>query len=332
MIIFYVRDYGLRYLSNENIRLRTNLRTNIERLSVWLDESLQKIGTKNRSDASRLESNNSDDVDVLDLVKMKRSSMDILCRLIAITNQYQSTDQRIQSLHMNMNKEKMLDISVEMNRVKESIVACQDDIETLKLIYNKCLAKKFQLLLDQESDQQKTVAIPAVDESKLVKEEENPVEEDDKEYFAMRDMKNDEDSDSDGENEKSKRAKWSDELENIDIKVTRSFFAPVLKQLKTKIDPIKEEMKEREMKFLMSKGIDREKIIEFNRNEEAEDQNMDSDADSGSGSDNEPIKLKSKQRPNRYDEMRAYLEQKQPIGFMPLGDLPPPSGSEEVLE
>lgn len=328
-----MRESGLSYLNKENVRLRTNLRTNIEALNIWLDESLQKMSAINRTDANRVDSCNSDDSDVLDVVKMKRSSMDILSRLIAITNQYQCTDQRIQTLQMNMNKEKMLEISNEMNRVKKSIVACQDDFETLKLMYNKCLAKKFQLLIDQEIDQQKPIAISAAaDDPKLVADEIKSTEEENKEYFAMRDIKNDGDSNSDDENDKTKRSKWTDELENIDMKVTRSFFAPVLKQLKTKIDPIKVEMKEREMKFLMSKGIERDKIIEFDKNLDETQHNIDSDTDSGSSSDDLPNNSKPKIRPNRYDEMRAFLEQKQPIRFMPFGDLPPPSGTEEVLE
>lgn len=268
--------------------------------------------------------------------------MDVLCRLIAIINQYQSTDDQIQILTENTNKQQLMDILNEMNRVNESLCACQEDFKTLKLIYTKCLMKKIDLPIEVEQNPTKNESVPSNDELNTQSglSDKNHLEEENREYFAMRDMKNEAESDSDdddNQNGRSTKCKWYDELDNIDVKVARSFFAPVLKQLKTKIDPIKEEMKEREMKYLLSKGIDREKIIEFDKNDEAPDQehnNGGSDSESEGDSESEDIHIKSKAKhqANRYNEMRAFLEQKQQIQFLPLGNLPPLSGSEDVIE
>lgn len=322
-------------MNGENARWRKNLKLNTDKLSIWLDESMQAI-TSNKSDLHRLDSikgSINEDVDSIDLMKMRRSSMDILCRLIAITNQYQSTDQSIQSLdNSQMNENEMLNISNEMQRVKESIVACQDDFKTLQLIYNKWVGRKFQLPVERVTE----IAEQPVNVTNDLKQDNETdaihIEDESKEYFAMRDIKTNEDSESEGEVEgerKPNKISWYSELDNIDMKVTRSFFAPVLKQLKTKIDPIKSEMKERELKFLMSKGIDREKIMEFDRNEDHDIYKSDSDSDAESNASN---KIRSKPRPNRFDEMRSFLEQKQPISFMPFAHLPLPSSSEDVLE
>lgn len=336
MILLYAQEDSLKYLNDANIQFQKNLSIHIEKLSVWLNEIVRPTTVQSNQsiqDTLNLNLNRSEDIDLL---KIKRSSMDILCRLIAATNQFQSTEQNIQCTDCNsLNKSKMLELLDEMKRTKESLDACQDDFKTLQMIYYKYLVQKFEIPIeiaknvDDDSKEKINLAEGADENVEMNVEEEN------KEYFGMRDTKHDDDLDSSDESadEKISRNDWQNELDNIDMKVTRSFFAPVLKQLKTKIDPIKTEMKEREMKFLMSKGIDREKIIEFDKNEEAQAQlSNSSDTDSSDSADIQKRRRKTKPRPDRYNEMRSFLEQKQPIRFMPLTNLPPPSGSEDVLE
>lgn len=341
MLLMYVEKSGLNYLNDANIQFLKNLTVNVETISAWLNEIVQQMVTQsnqNKSGTVKMDGNKSENVDLL---KVKRSSMDIFCRLIAITNQYQSIDRSIQTIDLNfkLDKDGMLDVLNEMNQTKEALTACQDDFQCLQLIYNKYLVQKFELppieIIKNDGDNQ-TVNV-AIDSERIDANVKMNVEEESKEYFAMRDVNNDRntDSDSDGSaDEKPSRGDWQNELDNIDMKVTRSYFAPVLKQLKTKIDPIKTEMKERELKFLMSKGIDREQIMEFDKNEENPVRNGSSDSDTGSDSDSSDVykrKRKTKSRPDRYNEMRSFLEQKQPIRFMPL-NLPLPSATEDVLE
>lgn len=325
LIIFYVRDYGLKYINTDMINLREQLCKNIDKLNI--NDSLLQLSSKSRSNVNRHKINDEEhSVDSTDVIKVKRSSMDILCRLSAITNQYENTDQRIQSLGIDINEEELLDIHSEMKRVYESISSCQNDINTLHLIYGKYIVMKVHSQIKATDDQQNAVELPTTYETISINKNER-VEDESTEYFAMRDIMND-NSDSEVENEKLERTKWTDDLENIDLKMTRSFFAPVLKQLKTKIDPIKMEMKEREMKFLMSKGIDRDQIMAFDDNGEDEDQNYNTSSDSGSVSNERELV----QRRNRFVEMRCLLQQKDQIGFLPLGTLPKPSCSEDILE
>lgn len=340
LIVCYDQQRGLKYINEESIRLRENLRLNVENLGIWLNESMRQ---KKRPDANWQERRAKNDAIVsTDVLKMRRSSTDVLCRLIAIVNQYQNTDERLQMLDINTSKQQLVNILNEMNRVNESLCACQRDFETLKLIYTKCLMKKLEITakVDPTAPQKTSESVPSnIDEphKSFSSNERNHLEEECKEYFAMRDSKNEEDSDEgDHENENEGKLKWYNELDDIDMKVTRSFFAPVLKQLKTKIDPIKEEMRERELKYLMSKGIDREKIMKFDKNDNASDEEHNNGSDSGSEEDSASndfcIKTNTKHKINRYDEMRAFLEQKQQIKFLPMGNLPPLSGSEDVLE
>lgn len=331
-------------MNDGSIRLRKNLRTNIEQLNENVCQQ-KRPSDANWQEKQRIKSG--DTIVSTDIVKIKRSSMDVLCRLIAIVNRYQSTDDQIQVLNESTNKQQLMNILNEMKRVNESLSACQADFETLKLIYTKCLIKTNDLPNAVEPNTTATEPPPSNDDKNMPSglNEKNHLEEESGEYFAMRDIKNEEDTDSDADDNPTNRpsTKWYDELDNIDVKVTRSFFAPVLKQLKTKIDPIKEEMREREMKFLLSKGVDREKILEFDKNNDrddtsAEERSMGSDSESddndgsASGEIHNKSKTKSKYQANRYDEMRTFLEQKQQIQFLPLGNLPPLAGAEDVLE
>lgn len=324
-------------MNDASAQLQRNLRTSIEQLNENVRQK-KKVPDENWQAKQRAKSG--DAIVTTDIFKIKRSSMDVLCRLTAIVNQYQNTDDHIQMLDESTDKQQLIGILNEMNRVNESLGACQTDFDTLKLIYTKCLMKTNDLPNELEP---KTELTPSIDEqnvSSSLNDDENHLEEDSREYFAMRDIKNDADSDSDADDNQNRRtSKWYDELDNIDVKVTRSFFAPVLKQLKTKIDPINAEMKEREMKFLLSKGIDRAKILEFDKNNDDNNDDMPvqersdcSDSDSASDEIRIKPKAKSKYQANRYDEMRSLLEQKQQIQFLPLGNLPPPSGEEDVIE
>lgn len=327
-------------MNDASTQLRKNLRTNIEQLN---ENVRQKKKVPDEIWQSKQRAKSGDAIVSTDIFKIKRSSMDVLCRLIAIVNQYQNTDDHIQMLDESTNKHQLIGILNEMKRVNESLAACQTDFDTLKLIYTKCLMKTNDLPNELEPNGTKTEPMASVDEQNIsssLNDDKNHLEEDSREYFAMRDIKNDVDSDSDADDNQNRcTTKWYEEMDNIDMKVTRSFFAPVLKQLKTKIDPIHVEMKEREMKFLLSKGVDRAKILEFDKNNDdnnddttAQERGHCSDSDSSCDEIHIKPKAKSKYQANRYNEMRSLLEQKQQIQFLPLGNLPPPSGAEDVIE
>lgn len=341
LVTLFIREDGVKYLKETSSITRTKMAHQIENLTNWLNVDNRKIQWKNKLEGIR---NHIDDVSLVDLSKIKRSSMDILCRLLAIVNQYECTDKKVQLLesHCLEQKDEMLSLLTEMNQIKESVAACQDDYDRLILIYNKLIAQKCNLPMEmqakenitQNDNSTKSDANMNIDNENICN-----IDSDDDEingdYFALRDIKDTENSDSYDENQTGKlnRMSTDDELENYDLKVTRSFYAPVLKQLKTKIDPIKTDMKERELKFLMAKGVQREKIIDFDRDETNEDdkQSIDGDSDTDSESSFKMIKSTAK-RSNRYDEMRSFLEQKQQIGFLPLANLPTNCGSEDVLE
>lgn len=277
------------------------------------------------------------------LSKIKRSSLDLLSRLIALTKEYQSIDDAMQSITYNPEpskdqKNKLTDIASKMRQIQQSLSESQNDHLLLLLSYDAFLFKSFdvkseKVFINKAEHPVKNENAEAEahkdDESSTTISENN-------EYFAFRDSSEEYSSDDEDDtgDQKSGRKKYNyldDELENLDLKINKRYFAPVLKQLKTKIDPIKDEMNQRERKYLMSKGVDPEKITKFNRKQI----NADVTSSSHSDSDSDISRPKVPRSKKNYDEMRSFLQQKQQFSLLPSsGDasLPTITGSEEILE
>ncbi|XP_055323176.1 uncharacterized protein LOC129578502 isoform X2 [Sitodiplosis mosellana] len=323
LMIHFDPENGIKYLNNENTCFEKNIKMHTEKLVSWLDTKInQQFEQRKRLDSLRLEINNMSNVDLL---KMKKFSMDVFCRLIAITNKYQNIDERIHSLEINahLNEDEMLKISVEIDQIKGSIDTCQGDLEALKLINNKCFVQTFPLPIESNANSSETTSVNLSNISKSDESRKYDSDDESQEYFGMNICENGEHENTDGKsaNWQNTYGKYSlqEELDNVDIKVTRTCFAPVLKQLKSIIDPIKTEMKERELKYLMSKGLDRDKIIMF---DEQEDDHVPEN----------PLETRTKSSKDRYDETRSFLQEKQQIMLMTLNALPTPSRLEDILE
>lgn len=287
---------------------------NVEERKLPSDRTVDKLRNANQTDSHPV-----------DLLKMKRSSIDIMSRLVAITNQYERTDEIIQMFEINRiaNSDEALKLLAQMHNIKTALATCEDDYQRLILIFSKLLANKFQIEPEQPNiDEEKSNEISDdTGEMKMVKNASNEPE--NTEFFAMRGIQDSDNSDSesmDGEISKLKRFRAEDGIDEFDLKITRSMFAPVLKQLKGKIDPINTEMKERELKFLLAAGMDQETISQFNKND-----------DDPEAIALDPSAENSKPKPNRFDEMRSFLQQKQQVTFMqPF--FPSTNCDEDILE
>lgn len=318
LLILNANDIGIEYL--KTCQLSTLITNNIPTLLVALNVDENKLPSDRT--LVKLRNANQTDSHPVDLLKMKRSSMDLMSRFVAITNQYERTDKIIQMFEINRmaNSDDALKLLTQMHNIKRALTTCEEDYQRLILIFSKLLANKFQIKPKHpDIDEEKPKEISNdTDEDKMIKNASNEPE--NMEFFAMRGIQDIDDSDSDnmdGENCKLKRLRAEDGIDEFDLKITRSMFAPILKQLKDKIDPINTKMKERELKFLLAAGIDQQTISEFNKNDEipeatALDENL-------------------KPKPNRFDEMRSFLQQKQQVTFMqPF--FPPTNCDEDILE
>lgn len=127
------------------------------------------------------------------------------------------------------------------------------------------------------------------------------------------------------------KSQQAETIEEVNSKLAKKYFKPVLVQLKERIEVIGEDMKERERKVLKAKGIEID-----NEPEVVRVPGYDDDVgDSGSDDDRER-KRKFKRNEEKFSGNREFLESKQPINFFGAGGFPmPPKGQaldEDVLE
>lgn len=316
LVLVYNVSTGQKYLNNENIQFREKLKIHANELRSCTDECIHRI--KSKCKLTTLQKINEANLESADIAKMKKGSIDILCRLIAITSKFQEIDQQIQLIESNNTlwQKVLLSTSVEIAQVKDLLATCQDEFEIFETIRKRCLSQDKKTPIKQEKDDSYT---DSKNSTKSFEDSEMMTEDENREYFGLRSCPQDNESDNEIVDDKNGSDDWNDEINSNDMNITRLSFAPVLRQLKYKIDPIKAEMKERELKFLMLKGIDREKIIEFNQND-------DSQIDMFVKNKNEVKKLH-----DRYIETRSLLQKKQLLS-LPITGLPPPSNSEEIIE
>lgn len=316
LFILNANDIGIEYL--KTCQLSKLITNNVHILLVAVNVDVRKLPSDRTVD--KLRNANQTDSHLIDLLKLKRSSMDVMSRLVAIANQYERTDEIIEMYETNRiaNSGDALKLLTQMHNIKNALATCEEDYQRLILIFSKLLANKFYIKPEHpDIDREKPNEISDdAGEEKIVKNAINEPE--NTEFFAMRGIQDSDNSASesmDGENNKLKRFHAEDGTDEFDLKITRSMFAPVLKQLKDQIDPINTEMKERELKFLLAAGMDQETISAFNKNDDIPD----------------PFAENSTPKPNRFDEMRSFLKQKQQVTFMqPF--FPPTNCDEDILE
>lgn len=107
-----------------------------------------------------------------------------------------------------------------------------------------------------------------------------------------------------------------DAIDEIDSKLAKRYFKPVLLQLRERIEVIGEDFKEREKKVLQAKGIDIDGMIDENEIK----LNQSDDEDSGSDDERERLK-RLKKNAEKFRENRDFLESKQQVNIF---GLPPP--------
>lgn len=266
------------------------------------------------------------------LSNLKVESLEITSRLLAIAQECVSTDEAIQDItnDMILNRSEanktLQNIFADVKQVETSLVLCIADYQRLVLACHKLLLVSSQMPNDSgigENEESDKALIDSTDITPKVSEDQ-PDESSD--YFAFRDpaAENSLSTENEAPYDHNQRPNLDNELDTIDKKIVKKQFAPVLKQLKTAINPINDAMKERERKYLASVGVDTKRLDESS----AEQINSESDSDSEGSEIEARIKARSK-----YDEMRSFLQDKQQISFLPNLPLPELSrANEDILE
>lgn len=219
-----------------------------------------------------------------------------------------------------------------METIETQIAVCDDDQKRLMILIKKLLSKgeEPKVAIEEnvvdENLEQPTLPIVSA-------EEPNPPQKDD--FYYLDPSAEDKEKEDDA---KTRTEETSVEEELSGIKHTRKNFKPVLKQLKQRIEPIDEEMKEREKKVLMEKGIVIKPEDQTAKADEEKDEDECETKSVNSGEEDEVIsmvdgsdgdgdwqvatkKRKTKKNFNSYDNNRDFLASKQQVNL--LGQLQP---------
>lgn len=238
---------------------------------------------------------------------LKQYSLSFSSKMLALANVCLELDDSIQNLpRINGTdcNDRIKKLQHSMDLIESSILLCQEDFKKCILTYNTILNvdTKMKIIdtLNVDNDFSSDPNIIYFNDLLEVQEEE---------FYT--DIKNEQTNN--GIITNSEKSMDTSELTHVDKKLVSMNFKPVLKQLKVKIDPIKTLMRERERKFLISKGL-YEDEIENSISSESEDE------------DKLPIKKR-----NNYDTERTLLTKKQQF-FLPILKLPSPNLEEDILE
>lgn len=304
---------------------------------------------------------------------MQDTSTKLNARMIIVANQCYDLDSTLRQMinneaKKNDNSSTLLNISNHMNNIESTLTLCYEDFQHLMLVYNKYLnsQKGFKVsgALENRNDAERLSMVRTNEEENMESilrveisqnsSETNGPQQDDF-YAYMYDQRRElmtGQNDSQQPTPTNKATPESDLL-NFEKRLSKRRFKPVLKQLKDRIDPIREKMLEKEREILAAKGIDINEFVDNNSKEKLQQDDEyivsddERDSHSSCGSNNEsdyqkPIesdcnrqrRLKKNRLRDNYSEMRKYLAKKDncllpfQLPTAPVNHL----GKEEIVE
>lgn len=251
------------------------------------------------------------------LDKLKWTTMNLSTKLLVQSNQFERINERLTTMETT-DRKKLLALNEDLSNMESLFVATACEFEYLQILFKKILnidIERKDEAIKSEKQMEDSPAI-AVDQSTAINI--------DDEFFIL-----------DGQMLNDKEAAGANDGSQVDDgrneRVLKSSFKPVLKQLRKQIDPLNDEMIERERKFLQGQGVDVASVDivkpspgMYSSSTESEDE-----------LDDDMILRKKKftPKPSKYDENRQFLEEKLNSGFFRM---PPPmrsaAASEDILE
>lgn len=241
-----------------------------------------------------------------ELVNIRSSTVDFTLKvssLILDLKDYQEMLIQQTNNYQNSNKSEMNGVMSYLEALGSKLSDCSDEHNRMLILMKKYLNKDSEEVKINAKEIEK-----AENEEKPLKiVDENPEQSDD--FFYV-----DPDKENFGE-DVAKDEKQSSSAENLDeedlqVKLTKKCFKPVLAQLKERIVTIDADMKEREKKVLKEKGI-----------EITEEAGINLDLDKCDSDVDEDWKRQQKFDRNRqkYDQNREFLQAKGPINLLSPG-------------
>lgn len=296
-----------KFLKSKIKIIKNILDTNSEKCSKEFDQktSFLKIKTKtNELQKVKLFSHPAEN--------LKTFSFNFTSKICAVANECKSLDEILQVIKIENNKKELHKIVENFQSVEDALQNCQEEFQRIFITYHKLL-NDLEIPIKIESVKEAFEK----DDQILNESQKNLIEPEvklDDDFFAL-------DGTEDLENSNK-----IDDILNVDTRITKTYFKPVLQQLREKIDPISKSMKEKERKILKAKGF------ETDLDEEVRNINYGSDED-----DSSEDEMPKRRQTKKYDDVRSFLESKEQFSLWGAGGLPLglPNKSfveEEILE
>lgn len=232
-----------------------------------------------------------------------------------------AVDEFTKNHEMVSDKKSIDNLLSQLESMDNQIALCNSEQHRLTIAIKKYLKKDDEKTPDEMSME---AISPVSAVIKTIKEDDSVQPQKDEFFYVDPSTNVDEAKDD----EATKIDQEMDEEDDVRVQLTKKFFKPVLIQLKEKIVPIGEDMKEREKKVLKEKGIE---VVEDDMSVSLNDDNSD-------GSDDERERKITRSR-SKFNESRELLMSKQPFnifGNQPSKPIPIKSSfnglREEILE
>lgn len=300
-------DKAKQFINNDTLHLidvlNTHISNDVTAQTLITDTNKTKLyNTNHRKLASNLEE---------PLSVLRSYSLSFSSRILAVANECRHLDNIFQDSVGSTTKKEFHDLIGSMKHIEDSLEICNDDYKRLVLAYHKFLNIRYIDETPQAIDQNESKSNYASVDAKVFNENVTPASEE-SEFFVLSERTEDDD-----ELPQKRRSNIDDELQQIDAKIIKQHFKPVLRQLRDKIGPINKSMRDRERQFLKKQGIQADDESPLNSDSE----------DSDSSSISRRKRIQHERKKNQYDEVRQFLQNKKQISF-----LPPPCLSKMINE
>ncbi|XP_037047404.1 uncharacterized protein LOC119082125 [Bradysia coprophila] len=270
------------------------------------------------TDTNHRSANTIDHVAMEPISNLKGYSISASSKILAIASECRRIDGIIQSVH-KLNEDELTGLMPSIIQIENAFNVCQSEYQRFVVAYCKAMNVNYTDHCTDRPDINGDSEFTAENEALHLKFKE--IEPDEEEFFTSTERTSDDESKESNRN----RRGWDDELAEKNIKVVKQRFKPVLAQLKGKIEPIAASLRERERNHLLAKGIDPSEFVDCNKLNEGFRSCSDSDDDDGEDS----VRHK---KPNRFDEMRKFLEGKSQISLIPMRSANDNFLNEDILE
>ncbi|KAJ6638215.1 hypothetical protein Bhyg_10948 [Pseudolycoriella hygida] len=318
-IFLYVQSHLLARLSLfvmfDSSQSYLSIRKKCSNLSDVIKAEISKENLRNErltlvTSADCDHSNSIDHVALEPILSLKSYSISASSKLLAIANECRRIDSIVQNVHQ-IKSDRLAEIMPSVTQIENAIQVCQSEYQRFVVAYFKLMSVN-DPCSDNETVKGENEFLV---ESETLRLNFKEMEPDEEEFFTSTERTSDDDFRDSSRSQKC----WDDELTEKNINVVKQRFKPVLSQLKGKIEPIAKSLREREINHLLSKGIDPSEFIDCNNIRSC----------SESEDDDDHIRLK---KPNRYDDMRKFLEGKQQISLIPMRSANDNFLNEDILE